>query len=291
MAAKENPAGRRTRPAKKPQPKPTAPEVVYTQPKVFNRNRLVMRLLTILAVVLAFGMGLSIFFKVDTITVVGTEKYTAWSVSEASGIEKGDSLLFFGRAGAAGRIIKDLPYIHSVRFTIDLPGTVNIIVEESPLAYSVKDAAGSWWLITSEGRVVEQTDAVSAMSTASITGVTLQSPVVGQLAVAAEENVSEDEIIAATNADRLQAALVVFRSLEANEVLGNVASVDVSILRSIEIYYGTQYQIKLGDSENMDYKIAAVKQAIAQMSQYQTGILDASFTTYPDKVTYMPFSE
>ena len=70
MAARENPAGRRTRPAKKPQPKPTAPEVVYTQPKVFNRNRLIMRLLTILAVVLAFGMGLSIFFKVENVTVV-----------------------------------------------------------------------------------------------------------------------------------------------------------------------------------------------------------------------------
>lgn len=291
MPAKENPGASRQRRATKTQPKNTVPEVVYTQPKAFNRSRLVMRLLTILAVVMAVGMGLSIFFKVDTITVTGAEKYTAWSVSEASGIEKGDSLLFFGRAGAAGKIISDLPYVKSVRFGIKLPGTVNIIIEESPLAYSVKDTAGNWWLITSEGRVVEPTDGVTAMSTTSITGITLRSPVAGELAVAEEKTVAEGELVTATNADRLQAALEVFRQLEKNEVLGKVATVDVSSLRSIEMWYGTQYQVKLGNVSSMDYKIAAVKQAIAQMSQYQTGILDASFTTFPDKVSYTPFSE
>ena len=68
--------------------------------------------------VVAMLLGMSIFFKVDTITVTGAQKYSEWTVSQASGLEKGDSLLFFGRAGAAGKIIRQLPFVKSVRFRI-----------------------------------------------------------------------------------------------------------------------------------------------------------------------------
>ena len=286
MATKENSGANRPRRPQKPQPRNTAPEVVVTQPKPFVRRRLLMRLLTILAVVIAIGMGLSIFFKVDTITVTGAQKYSEWTVSQASGLEKGDSLLFFGRAGAAGKIIRQLPYVKSVRFRIDLPGTVNIIIEESPVAYTVADSKGKPWLITSEGRVVEQTDAAAA---AKIIGVTLLDPKVGELAVAAET--ATDAIVTTTGADRLQAALEICALLEKNEFLGTVASVDVTSLQAIELWYGQQYQIKLGNTERLDYKIAAVRQAIGQMSNYHTGVLDASFTAFKDSVGYMPFTE
>lgn len=286
MATKENSGANRPRRPQKTQPRNTAPEVVVTQPKPFVRRRLLMRLLTILAVVIAIGMGLSIFFKVDTITVTGAQKYSEWTVSQASGLEKGDSLLFFGRAGAAGKIIRQLPYVKSVRFRIDLPGTVNIIIEESPVAYTVADSKGKPWLITSEGRVVEQTDAAAA---AKIIGVTLLDPKVGELAVAAETDT--DAIVTTTGADRLQAALEICALLEQNEFLGTVASVDVTSLQAIELWYGQQYQIKLGNTERLDYKIAAVRQAIGQMSNYHTGVLDASFTAFKDSVGYMPFKE
>lgn len=283
MATNEHSGADRKRRSPKPQPRNTVPEVVYTQPKPFNRRRLLLRLITILAVVIAFGMGLSIFFKVDTVMVTGAEKYSAWSVSEASGIEKGDSLLFFGRSGAAGNIIRQLPYIKSVRFQIQLPGTVNIIVEESPVAYRVQDTAGRWWLVTAEGRVVEQTADETATK---LQGFVLASPVAGELAVAAQDG----QTGASTGADRLQAALEICHQLEINEILGKVAVVDVSNLQNIEMWYGQQYQVKLGNVERMDYKIAAVRQAIAQMGSYQTGILDASFTTFEDQVSYMPFT-
>ena len=113
----------------------------------------------------------------------------------------------------------------------------------------------------------------------------------GELAVAAEETPADGQVIATTNADRLQASLAVCVALEANELLSKVSTIDATKPQSIEIWYGTQYRIKLGDTTQLDYKIAAAQQAISQMSQYQTGILDASFTTFPDKVSYMPFSK
>lgn len=290
MPANENRAEQRKRRQPKPQPKNTAPEVVYTAPVPFNRSRLVVRLLTILAVVIAIGMGLSIFFKVQTVTVVGAQTYSAWSVSEASGIQQGDSLLFFGKAGAAGRIRQQLPYIRSVRFQIELPGTVNIIVEESQVTYAVQDTLDGWWMITSEGKVVEQITEEKASSITRLPSLKLEKPTVGQMVVAAE-NADAQQPVATTNADRLAVALQVFQALEANEMLTKIASVDVSKPQQIEIWYGTQYRIKLGDSQNLEYKIAAAKQAMSQLSQYQAGVLDASFTAFQDKVTYLPFQE
>ena len=79
-----------------------AQEVVYLPPKPFSRNRLLLRLATVVAVVLALVLGISVFFKVETVMVHGTNKYSANDILEASGIEVGDNLLTFSRAKAGG---------------------------------------------------------------------------------------------------------------------------------------------------------------------------------------------
>ena len=71
--------------------------------------------------------------------------------------------------------------------------------------------------------------------------------------------------------------------------MGDAASVDVSQLQDIILWYGTQYQVNLGSIDRIDYKIAYMKNAILQMSEYQTGILDVSFTTWPDCAGFTPF--
>ena len=274
--------GRRTA---KPQPKKNAPEVVYTPARQFNQGRLVLHLVTLVAVAFAVFLGLSIFFKVETVVVSGEQKYSDWTIYEASGIREGDSLLFFGQASAGSKIIDALPYIQKVRFDIELPGTVHIIVEEAPVGYALQADDGTWWMMTAQGRITEQVDAATAAKNTIVKGVSLKSPVVGASAVAAETS----ETTSVTGADRLNTALQILQQLEANEMLGKIASVDVSNLQALQMWYGTRYQVKLGDSGRLGYKIAALKSAVAQMSQYQTGILDASFTTFENSVGYMQF--
>ena len=96
--------------------KKPGPEVVYVPPKPFNRNRLLLSLAITLAVVLALTFSISLFFSVEVITVSGAEKYDAWTVKEASGIQYGDSLLSFGKAKAVGKIKMALPYVNTVFF-------------------------------------------------------------------------------------------------------------------------------------------------------------------------------
>ena len=168
---------------KKEEPKISA-DVVYLPPKPFNRSRLALHLVTVIAVVLAVVLGLSVFFKVEVIEVSGTDKYTVQEVQEASGIKDGDHLLTFGRTKAAGKIISALPYIKTARIGIKLPNTVKIEIEEVDVTYALKSSDGSWWLMSAAGKVVEQVTDPENIRHTKILGVQLESPKVGQTAIA-----------------------------------------------------------------------------------------------------------
>lgn len=277
-----------------------APEVVYTPARPFNRNRFLIQLATIVAVVLALSFGMSVFFKVETITVSGTDKYDPWIVKEASGIEIGDNLLSFGEAKAAGKIKTALPYVESVRIGIKLPDTVNIEIKELDVVYAIKDADGfTWWLITAEGRVVDKVNSAEAGEWAEVRGVTLANPVVGMNAVAQEPVHPTEDATSETAApvtvrasDQLHTALTILQYLEDCGIIGQVTSVDVTDLGNLELEYGQRFRVKLGDTTQLLYKIRCMNAAINgkdkenALKDYDSGVLDISFTIKPNQVIY-----
>ena len=278
------------------------PPVVYTDPKPFNLNRLLVQLVAVLAIALAVTMGLSVFFKVDKVLVYGNEAYSAWTVQEAAGLEKGENLLGFGRAKACGKIKTNLPYVKSVRIGITLPDTVNIYIEEHDVSYAIRTIDETWWLITSSGKVVEQIDGGTAAAHTKILGVYLDAPEPGQPAKALEfAQMTETETVdpqlatettavpvVITGSSQLHAALEILVAMERNDIVGDVASVDVENLTNIVLWYGTRYQVNLGDTSQIEKKISYMNQAVAQLSDYQIGVLDVSFVTWPDQVGFTP---
>ncbi len=277
-------------------PQQPAPAVIYTDPAPFNRNRFLIQMGTVVAVVAAFVLALSVFFKVEKITVTGEEVYSKWAIREASGISTGDNLLTFSHARAGAQIMAKLPYVETVRFGIKLPDTVNIIVEEAEVAYAIKDSNGQWWLMSSSGRVVAQSNQTEAANHTQVLGFALESPAVNLQAVAAEQAPTETDAsgefipVTVTGAQKLSVALQILKALEANDIVGSAASVDVTRTEDILLWYGNQYQVNLGDSSRLEYKIDCMNDVILQMSEYQSGILDISFTHWPDQVGYTPFA-
>lgn len=281
-----------------------APKVVYTQPRPFNGQKLLLQLGIVMAVVLAVMLGLSVFFRVDKVVVYGNKAYSAWTVQEASGIESGERLLSINNARASGKIKMSLPYVDQVRIGINLPDTVNIYITEFDVVYAIQDQTDIWWLMTSGGMVVEQTDSGNASSYTKVLGVKLDAPVAGEDAKAYEDVQAQTDTADATDpsgilteppvtvtaSDRLRTALSILDALEANDLVGSAASVDVTNTSDINLWYGSRYQVRLGDVDQMDYKIASMKQAIAQLGEYETGILDVSFTTWTEGPFYTPFS-
>lgn len=277
------------------------PEVVYTPGLSFSRNRFLLRLLTVVTIVIAMTFGMSIFFKVKTVTVAGADKYTPWMIMEASGIEEGDSLLGISDVRASGKITAALPYVKNARIGIKLPDTVNIVITEYDVVYSMRDGMNGWWLINSDGKIMEQVDAARAGEHTQVLGVQLKNPLVGNVAEAMEAetaNSTEDDggltlpMQAVRASDQLSAALSILQYMESNGIVGEVVSVDVTNITAIELWYGDRFQINLGDTTQLGYKVECMYKAVTQISQrgkYHSGLIDCSFTTWPDEVGYTPF--
>ncbi len=276
-------------------------EIQYTPAKPFNRNRFLLHLATVAAVVLALVFGMSIFFKTQQVTVSGAEKYTAWEIREASGIQDGDALLGLSEAKITAKIRTKLPYVGDVRVGIKLPNTVNIEITELEVVYAVADAGGQWWLMDASGRIVDTADSAMAKDYTRITGVQIQSGVIGEPAVAAEPTPSEDATTGTgptvvtlppiSSAEKLSAAVQVLTALESCGVMGTVDSVDVSDPQALQLSYAGRYQVSLGDTSRLDYKVGAMKASIQKMGEYQSGFLDVSFTIWQNEVGYRPFDE
>ena len=257
---RRSPRNRRTPPGKRRAPDP---DIQYTQPKPFFRNRLIVQLLSIAAVVLAFTIGVSIFFKVDTVMVTGAVKHSPQVIAEASGVKAGDSLLFFGRARAAAKIKTALPYVDTVRYQVKLPGTVNIIVEEKMVAYAVQAIDGSWWMITADGMVAERIDAATAANKPVIEGIYLKNPKVGEYSLAAET--AAEGTTVTTDADRLKAAITVLSALEENQLFSSITRLDVTDLFALRLFCSDDYRVELGESRDMAEKVEILKYALAEL--------------------------
>lgn len=279
--------------------KQSSPDVVYTQPGPFNRNRFLIRLVTVVAVVLALVFGMSIFFKVDInkVTVSGINKYAAWQILEASGIRDGANLLGLSDARISSKIQAELPYVKSVRVGIKLPDTVHIEIVEMEVVYGVEDAAGNWWLMSSDGTIVESTGSGATGEYTKIIGVQLDSPVVGEKAVALEEvatdtpSEGEAPMPLVYNRERLEAAISILQYMELSGIIGQAASVNVSNLFELEFWYENRFQVKLGDTTQLSNKIRDVKTLIDEKGAQETGILDASYILRPDQIIHTSFEQ
>lgn len=46
----------------------------------------------------------------------------------------------------------------------------------------------------------------------------------------------------------------------------------------LSFWYGDQYEVKLGNSENLPYKLAYLEKVLESLADYQTGTIDLSFS-------------
>ena len=168
------------------------------------------KLLSVLLVAAALTTACVVFFRVNNITVIGNSRYTVQEVIEASGIQQGDNLITLSPSRVAARIRLRLPYVSSVSIRRALPDTVVLEIEEHAAAAAISDGKG-WWYIAAQGKVLEQVG--SPGSVMSVTGLTAQDPVPGELVAVEEEQAS-----------RLEYVLDLLMALDAREMLADCSA-------------------------------------------------------------------
>lgn len=187
------------------------------------------KLLSVLAVAAAVAVACVVFFRISTVTVEGSQRYTAEEVIAASGIQAGDNLIALSKSQVAGRIRTQLPYVEAVSIQRLLPDGVLITVTERVAAASVESADGRW-LISSQGKLLEQggSDGVVA-----VTGLTASAPYAGEMMQVAEED-----------QNTLDFVLALLTELEKRDMLGKSTALDCTAASSMTLSYDI-YEVKL----------------------------------------------
>lgn len=80
-----------------------------------GRFAFLYRLLCFVLICAAIVGALVLFFKVDTISVSGNDRYSRETILAASGVSEGDNLFLLNKYDAAAKITEALPYVESVR--------------------------------------------------------------------------------------------------------------------------------------------------------------------------------
>lgn len=298
--AKAAPAKLKSAAAVKKQSAKKQPAKKKRQKVRFRNKNLKYQLLTVIAVVLALLVCLIVFFRVKTVNVFnqGTDPlsaqsedetaehrayYTAEEIEKASGIEHGDNLLTMSKEAVAARIMAELPYVSEVHIQRVLPGTVNISISEFDVAYAIRDTSDGWWLINRDGKVMDSTTEAEANSYTVINGLRITDP-----KPAAKITPEEAEDMAEQSA-KCTSLISILQELETYGYCKQIVSIDLTASYDIELWHGTQYQIRIGNTQDLSYKLSYLDGVLKELKSYQTGIIDLTFAE-DNAARFQPFT-
>lgn len=220
--------------------------------------------ISFLLIVAAMIFGLSVFLRVNNITVTGNELYSAEEIIEASGIQTGDNLFFINRGTAYARIHARLPYVESVLITRSLPNRLNIRVTESE-AMAVLPAESGLWVIDRNCKLLSQADTGSLAGLIVVEGLTALNPEVG-------------ETVAPGEAETPKVAYLsdILRRISELGMREDVTGIDISNIANPSFAYLGRFTVRLGTNEDLDYKFQLLLSAVAALAPGDRGTLDLS---------------
>ncbi len=227
------------------------------------------RLVIMAGIVVAVILSMVIFFRVETVLVEGNAYYSQEEILQACGVASGDNLLTLSRSKISGSIMAPLKYVDSVKVTRQLPDTLIIRVTEGKPKYALQDTAGSWYLITAQGKVVEQIEARQAGEFTIVQELTIVPPEIGGNV---EVSATAGDVTKAKG--QLFAMKTLLEAVEAAELGRHIASVSIPSSFKISLWYEDRFQVELGDTKRMDYKLEYLKAVIEREESYVTGTVD-----------------
>lgn len=242
-----------------------------------NRGRFgpLFKLLCVAAVGVALTVGVTVFFRVESVEVTGNQRYTAEEIIAASGIELGDNLYGLNKVRIDQNIRTSLPYIGNLTIDRRLPNTIAITVTEweavariavpdpaqalaiqKELAEQGRDQvrlARESWLISVKGKLLEPAPADSTAIT--VTGLTAVEPGAGQMLEVAESEKT-----------RLAALTGLLEALEQEEAMGQVTSIRLENTQLI-LRYLDRFDVKMKLNADFDYNVRLMQAVRLQIEE------------------------
>lgn len=225
---------------------------------------ILFKLLSFFVILAALIIGCIIFFRVDEIRVVGSDYYSDEQIIAASGVEKGDNLFLIQKVPTARRILRQLPYVKSVRPYWQLPDTQIFQVVDCTPAAIIQGQDGTWWLMDEDGKLLERGGEDWIGQYAQVKGLTPLMPSVGEnIAVSVEEN------------GKRLALKEILSALKDRDMTAQAGDIDLSGTTEIIMSYEGRFRVRLPMySEDFHRLIHILEEIALYLDEGQVGTVD-----------------
>ena len=241
----------------------------------------VLVLLCLILTVVAMILAATIFFKIETITLTGSTRYSQQHVAEASGLKTGDNLVLFDKISVKEGIYQACPYLDTVQIRRRYPSGIEIIVTECEPVAIIQDEKAEvpdpedetktitigdtgCWLIDRNGKLLENIPYSQHSKLTRIYGVTLVKPEIGKSAEILQE-------------DTKKPLFLLLNTAEDDGILQDIGGMDFSEPYAIRFNYLGRFVVKLGSTEDLDVKMRYLHLIVEEkLGSNAAGTLDLS---------------
>lgn len=226
-------------------------------------------LYTVLATVLIVASmvaACTVFFRVESVTVEGNQRYTPEEILSVAAVEMGANMILTPSERIAQDITSALPYVDKVQVQKRFPTTVNLkITESQPVA--VLTGAASAWVIDAKGKLLEPANEELSKKYPPVKGLELLEPMQGAPAQTTPENQK-----------KLEGLVAFTKALQSCGLMEGVTSIDVSSNTEIVMVYEGRLTVKILNNVDFDRKLKALKQIIAVAGEGGRGTINMKGT-------------
>lgn len=223
-------------------------------------------LLVVFVLTIGAVLSLTTFFKIEAVTVVGTDKYPPEEVAIASGIQLEENLLRVSKPQVEERLLEKYPYIESVDIRRKLPPAIEIRITQSVPAIAAVEG-DEVVMLTRGGKVLERGQLFIPPQVLAVQGIATKSvPPGGVLGEEAKDGlVMVNYLLSALESDAVK-----------DSGFSGVTNVDVSDPRNMRIIYENRLLLKLGTEADLEHKLIFIQKALADMEPQEEGRIDVS---------------
>lgn len=234
-------------------------------------------LLVFFVVVALTTLSLTVFFKTETVEIVGNTKYDETLIVEKSGIEMGKNLIMLNSSKVSDALKKEFVYIEGARVKKNIfTGTAQVVITEAEPFCTLR-TEDDFYLISRRGTILERLlETPENMYT--VIGLDINDAMIGST-LDSEGN------------EQLTVLEQMFSAIEKTQIK-NITEIDVSDVLNISANYENRITIEFGTSTELEYKMKYAKATlIEKIKTYERGTLDVSYCHTSPSAVFSPIRE
>ena len=204
-----------------------------------------------------------IFFRVNSVSITGSERYSEEELYGALKLSKNSNLVFTGTSALESRLRKAYPSLEKIEIKKQLPDKLIINVTDGVGKYYIK-MGGEYYTVTSGLKIIDISDNVPENCTELIT-CDIASAVLG-------------EIIKFRTETHYNYLCNLLTDVRESDTSSHITRIDMSEKFDVKLKYDDRFIIDIGAAEKTKTKLNLAQSVISTLSADDKGIIDATNT-------------